>query len=108
MSSKILRAFKAFDVAKKSLIEYQIKFIKPQSYDEALLQMQKYFYVHETMSKSRGNNENSDVEDVTKIWRNILESEKVSIGCFEGEKIVGANLLSVKRKGEKEEKVEVS
>lgn len=104
MSSKILRAFKALDAGGKSLVDYHIKFIEPKRFDEAILQLKTHLIPYEKMSRSINLSDNPiAVEDFASIWRKLLERENVSIGCFQNGILVGANILTVKRKSDEEE-----
>lgn len=106
-SSKVLRSFKALDLMKKSMVDYQIKFIEPRNFEQAIYQMKTFFLPCERMNRTRNLiHDPVAVEDVLKLWRKILEKEKISIGCFQGETMIGANLLSVKKKCD-EKNVEV-
>lgn len=109
MSSKILRAFRALDAAGKLLVDYQIKFIEPRHFEETISQMKQFFLPYEKMSRSRKLADNPEaVEDPIRIWQKMLEDEKVSIGCFQNEAMVGANLLNIKRKSDEDLKIEVN
>lgn len=98
-----LRTFKALDIDGSSTATFEIKFIQPKHYDEAINIMNEFFLADEPMARVRKFKEDREAMiENTAAWLGILSDKRVSIACFKrvkaDEEMVAANFLYVKRK----------
>lgn len=98
-----LRTFSALDIDGSSSVTFEIKFIQPNHYDEAINFMNEFFLADEPMARVRNfKDDHESMIENTAAWREILNDKKISIACFkrtkDDEEIVAVNFLYVKRK----------
>lgn len=107
---QIYHKFQAKDKDSDKIINYYVQDMPVDRFEELVEFMVKHFLPYEAMCECKGvaKNENS-VEAVRNIWRGMLQ-QKVTLVCFkEGSSdIIGANVLIVHGKGEKNDSLRVS
>lgn len=96
-------------IAKKldsdDLVTYHIVDLLPKDSEEAIDLMMKYFIPDEVFNNSAKISEKPEALAIlSHFYKEIIGSE-VSLGCYDSEtgELVGANMLLVKKKGEKSE-----
>lgn len=100
--------FTAKDKSNERDVEYRVQDILVEDYDAAVAFMVKYFIPDETFCASRDvKNLPITVKVHEDFWKSALE-EKLSIGCFRDDELVGMNVLIVKSKDDLDDNLEVN
>lgn len=87
--------FSAVDLDGPALVEYEIRDLTENDFTEAVEFAKEFFLVDEALAKVQNLvSEPDSVEAFVKLWRSSMD-QKMPIGCFKGDELVGVNFLSV-------------
>lgn len=109
MDSKIYHKFFAKDRNSENLIEYQIKKLPENLFENALELYERDFLPDETMCSTKGIHENENsLKEILSFWRHTME-EHLSLACFKSNnnELVAINVMCIKSKNKDENSFKV-
>ncbi|KAG5684338.1 hypothetical protein PVAND_013573 [Polypedilum vanderplanki] len=97
--------FKAKDIENENLVEYRVQDLPETYFKEALSLLVEHFLPDEELCSSRGLLKcDKGLKEVSDFWTCILK-EKLSIGCFKNDELVGMNVLVVTSKNDPKDEI---
>jgi hypothetical protein len=106
-SHQVYRTFKAKAKDSNELIDYIIQDLPETRFEEALDLYVDCFLPDEAMSISKNiSNQPNSTKIFREIWLSFFQ-QRLAVGCFTGDELVGVNCLILERKNGPKEKTDV-